>query len=66
MITDFILAAHLIGLMLGAGGGFGSMVVMRAAASKPPEQAGALRALGPNLARLSTIGLVLMLVTGRL
>ncbi|HJS80959.1 MAG TPA: hypothetical protein VJ748_10070, partial [Vitreimonas sp.] len=64
MIADLALALHFIGLMLGAGGGFGSATVMRAAAKATPEQAAMLRSLGPALARLATVGLVLMLVTG--
>ena len=64
MTNDILLALHLIGLMLGAGGGFGSATVMRAAAKATPEQAAMLRSLGPALARLATVGLVLMLVTG--
>lgn len=64
MSTDVILALHLIGLMIGAGGGFGSMITMRAAAKVSPEHANTLRALGPAFARFSTYGLVLMLLTG--
>jgi hypothetical protein len=64
MTTDILLALHLIGLMLGAGGGFGSMITMRAAAKASPEQAATLRTLGPAMARLATAGLVLMLLTG--
>jgi len=64
MFTDFLLALHLIGLMMGAGGGFGSMITMRAAAKMAPEQAATLRALGPAMARFSTFGLILMLLTG--
>jgi hypothetical protein len=62
--TDILLALHLLGLMLGAGGGFGSLVVMRHAAAAGPEQAAPLRALGPVLARIAGVGLVLMLLTG--
>jgi hypothetical protein len=64
MFTDFLLAFHLIGLMLGAGGGFGSALTMRAAAKMAPEQAATLHSLGPAMARLSTFGLFLMLLTG--
>lgn len=64
MATDVLLAVHFLGLMMGAGGGFGSMIVMRAAAQRPPQEAGVLRAQGPALARFSSIGLVLMLATG--
>lgn len=64
MTIDIILALHIIGLMMGAGGGFGSMIVMRSAASRPPEQAVALRSLGPPLARFAMVGLVLLWATG--
>lgn len=63
-MTDALLALHFIGLMLGAGGGFGSMISARVAAAQPPEHAPAFRALGPALARLSTVGLIVMLATG--
>lgn len=64
MLIDIILFFHLAGLMMGAGGGMGSMIVMRRAQAMPPEQAGPLRSVGPALARFSLIGLVLMWVTG--
>lgn len=61
---DVLLILHFIGLMLGAGGGFGNMIVARTALAAPPEQAMTLRQLGPKLSRLSSIGLALMLATG--
>jgi uncharacterized membrane protein len=64
MIVDIVLFLHLLGLMMGAGGGFGSMIVMRGALNIPPEQAAPVRSLGPALGRFSTIGLILMLITG--
>lgn len=64
IVTDIVLFLHLFGLLLGAGGGFGSAVVMRTALKRPPDQANALRSVGPALGRLSTIGLILMLITG--
>lgn len=64
LITDILLALHLIGLMMGAGGGFGSMIAMREAATRTPDQAAALKSLGPALARFSMIGLVFMWATG--
>ena len=64
MLIDVLLALHLIGLMMGAGGGFGSMIAMQAAAKAPPEQAGTLRTLGPAMTQFSGIGLILMLLTG--
>jgi hypothetical protein len=63
-MLGILLAAHLIGLMMGAGGGFGSMIVMGAANKAPAEQAMALRRLGPTLARFSLVGLVVMWMTG--
>lgn len=64
LLTDTLLALHLIGLMMGAGGGFGSMIAMREAAQRSAEQAVALKSLGPAFARFSMIGLVLMWATG--
>jgi hypothetical protein len=64
LVTDILLALHLIGLMMGAGGGFGSMVSAQVAAKRPPEQAGAIRSVGPALGRLSLAGLVVMWLTG--
>lgn len=64
MLTDVVLFLHFLGLMMGAGGGFGSMIAMRAALARPPEEASVLRSIGPALARFSSIGLVLMLATG--
>lgn len=63
-MSDVLLALHIIGLMMGAGGGFGSMIVGRTAAARPPQEAAALRSLGPALARFSTAGLALMLASG--
>ncbi len=63
-MTDFILAAHIIGLMMGAGGGFGSMISQREALKRPADQAATLRSIGPALANFSMIGLVLMWATG--
>ena len=64
MVANIILFLHLLGLMMGAGGGFGSMIVMRSALKMPPEQAGSLRSIGPALGRFSLAGLILMLITG--
>ncbi|HEY7797416.1 MAG TPA: hypothetical protein VIA80_01520 [Hyphomonadaceae bacterium] len=63
-ILDALLIVHFAGLMMGAGGGIGSTIVMGYARSLPEEQAIIVRGAGPALARLSTFGLVLMLVTG--
>ena len=63
-MSDILLALHIIGLMMGAGGGFGSMIVGRTAAARPAEEAAVLRSLGPALARFSSAGLALMLASG--
>ena len=63
MITA-LLVLHLLGLMMGAGGGFGSTVVMAVAAKRSPADAGTIRSVGPILARLAAAGLVLMWATG--
>jgi hypothetical protein len=64
MVIDMLLAAHIIGLMMGAGGGFGSMISQREATKRPPEQAGVLRSIGPALASFSLTGLIIMWITG--
>jgi hypothetical protein len=64
MTIDILLALHLIGLMMGAGGGFGGMIVQREAARRAPEQAAVLRSLGPAMAGFSGLGLIVMLITG--
>lgn len=63
-MTDILLFLHILGLMMGAGGGFGSMVTMRVAAKQPPEIAAAMRTPGPAFARFSAIGLALMWASG--
>lgn len=61
---DILLILHFVGLMLGAGGGIGSTVVMRHALSLPQEQGDIIRSAGPALAGMSMAGLILMLLTG--
>jgi hypothetical protein len=63
-MIDILLALHFLGLMMGAGGGFGSMIVMRSAATRSPEQAAVLRSLGPTLTRFAMMGLVLLWASG--
>lgn len=55
---------HLFGLMLGAGGGFVSSLIMRRAARAAPEEAKTLRGLGPMLANTSAVGLTIMWFSG--
>lgn len=61
---DVLLILHFVGLMLGAGGGIGSTVVMRHALSLPQDQGDIIRGAGPALSGMSMTGLILMLVTG--
>lgn len=63
-MNAFILFLHFFGLMLGAAGGFASGIIMRRAISMPPDQAKTVRSLGPLLANVSAIGLVVLWVTG--
>lgn len=64
MLIDLLLAAHIIGLMMGAGGGFGSMITQREALKRPADQAATLRSVGPALATFSFAGLIVMWVSG--
>lgn len=59
-----LLFLHLVGLMLGAAGGFASAVIMRRALVLPADEAKVVRGLGPILANVSLTGLVLMWATG--
>ena len=63
-MSQAVLFLHLVGLMLGAAGGFSSALIMRRAAGAPPDAARTLRGLGPMLANTSAAGLALMWVTG--
>lgn len=64
MVIDILLAAHIIGLMMGAGGGFGSMISQREALKRSADQAAVLRSIGPALASFSFVGLIVMWITG--
>lgn len=59
-----LLFLHLVGLMLGAAGGFASAVIMRRALVLPAEEAKVVKGLGPVLANVSGIGLALLWATG--
>ncbi len=62
-MNEALLFLHFVGLMLGAGGGFASAVIMRRALVLPADDARAVRGLGPILANVSLIGLVFMWVS---
>lgn len=63
-MTQALLFLHFFGLMLGAAGGMSSGLIMRKAVAMPADHAKVLRGLGPMLANVSAMGLVLLWVTG--
>jgi hypothetical protein len=63
-MNETLLFLHFFGLLLGAGPGAAQSVIMRRAASAPPEQAQVLRGLGPVLANVSAVGIALLWITG--
>jgi len=63
-MNDFILFLHFVGLIIGAGGGLASSVLMRKAQSMPDEQAATIRRLGPLFANVTAIGVALLWITG--
>ncbi len=63
-MNQLLLFLHFVGLMLGAAGGFSSAVIMRRALAMPADEAKVVRGLGPLLARVSAVGLVLLWATG--
>ena len=52
-MNQSLLFLHLVGLMLGAAGGFASAVIMRRALAMPADEAKVVRSLGPILAKVS-------------
>ncbi len=63
-MNEALLFLHFVGLMLGAAGGFASAVIMRRALVLPADEAKVVRGLGPILANVSLIGLILMWASG--
>jgi hypothetical protein len=63
-LLDALLIVHFVGLMFGAGGGFGSALAASYAKTLTGEQAQAVKGLGPRLANMSMGGLALMYVSG--
>ncbi|MDP1703001.1 MAG: hypothetical protein Q8L53_18835 [Aestuariivirga sp.] len=63
-MNEALLFLHLVGLMLGAAGGFASAVIMRRALVLPADEAKVVKGLGPILANVSGIGLALLWASG--
>ena len=63
-MNEALLFLHFLGLMLGAAGGFASGILMRKALTMSPGEAATVRGLGPLLAHVSAVGLVILWVTG--
>ncbi|MGD9738722.1 MAG: hypothetical protein AB7O56_10780 [Bauldia sp.] len=64
---DIVLFFHLIGLAMGLGIGIANILIARTAmGAATPDAASALRGLQPILARVSMIGLVILIISGLL
>jgi hypothetical protein len=59
-----VLFLHFLGLMIGAAGGLGGSIMMRRALSMPADQAQTIRSLGPLLANVAAVGVVLLWASG--
>ncbi|CAN5130367.1 hypothetical protein BH10PSE9_BH10PSE9_10090 [soil metagenome] len=59
-----LLFLHFVGLMIGAAGGLGGAILGRRALSMPPEQAQTVRSLGPFLANVAAVGVVVLWLSG--
>jgi hypothetical protein len=63
-MTRLLLILHFTGLVMGLSVTFASMVVMRLSASSTPPDAEVLARIPPQMLRLSSWGVALLLVTG--
>jgi hypothetical protein len=63
-MTRLLLILHFIGLVMGFSATFANMVVMRLIASATPQEAAILRRVPPQMMRISSWGVALLLVTG--
>lgn len=64
MEFDIVLALHLVGLLIGAGGGIDSAIVMAQARRMSSEDARVVRRVGPVMGQVSLMGVLLMPATG--
>jgi hypothetical protein len=63
-MTSFLLILHFTGLVMGFSATFANMVTMRLIASATPQEAAILRRVPPQMLRVSSWGVALLLVTG--
>lgn len=63
-MNQFLLFLHFFGLLLGAGPGTAQGIIARRADTASPEEAKTLRSLGPMLANVSAVGIVILWITG--
>lgn len=63
-LNDILLFLHFVGLLMGSAPGIANMVIMRQMAQATPDGAAALRALPPNLAMISAVGVAVLWITG--
>src|SRR5262249_286733 len=59
-----LLILHLIGLMLGVSGAFGSVISLASARPAQKQKGGPVRGVGPVFAHVATTGVVLLWPTG--
>jgi hypothetical protein len=64
IMADVLLIFHFIGLILGAGGGLGSVVALASVKPAARQKGGGNKSVGRVYARLSTAGLVFMWPSG--
>jgi hypothetical protein len=63
-MNQLLLFLHFFGLLLGAGPGTAQSLIARRAERVTPEEARTLRSLGPMLANISAVGIVILWITG--
>src|SRR5205085_1816990 len=63
-MNQVLLFFHLLGLVVALGPGLANGAIMMTARSASPEAAATLRSLPPLLARISGVGLGLLIITG--
>lgn len=65
MLYEVVIFLHFTGLSLGIGGGMANLLLgLRASRTTMPEAAGVLRGMAPVYARVETLGLALLWLSG--